>query len=88
MTNLLTNPPTPSNIKIKVMNKVEWFKISEDDDSTLPPVGLRVLIISAEGTMSIERRRHNQGFIYSDSTDSGCAIYWAFQPDFPEGFSI
>jgi len=70
------------------MNKVEWFKISEDDDSTLPPVGLRVLIISAEGTMSIEKRSPNQGFIYSDSTDSGCAIYWAFQPDFPEGFSI
>lgn len=63
--------------------KFYWIRIDEDDNNTLPEVGKEVLIVSEEGRMSVERRRNGNDFIYSDSTDTGVALFWMDLPDYP-----
>ena len=64
--------------------KLEWIKIDESDNLTLPVWGMEVLIYSEEGRVSVEKRHKVEDFIYSHSTDSGVATHWAFLPEPPK----
>lgn len=68
-------------------NTINWNKIDPDNPTTLPEVNKSVLICSEEGYVSVEKRRKGEDFIYSDSTDTGCAIGWAYL-DFNEIYKL
>jgi hypothetical protein len=66
---------------------MNWIKINEEDNTTLPEFGKEVLIVSEEGRISVEYRMHKENFIYSHQTDSGCAKYWMELPELPKDFN-
>lgn len=63
---------------------MEWVKIDEDNEATLPVEGIEVLIYSEEGYMSVEKRSANVNHIYADTTDGGYATHWMHLPPPPK----
>jgi hypothetical protein len=59
---------------------MEWIRIDFTDDSTQPPIGKKVLIVSEEGDYEVGCRLSYETRIYCEQTDSGAAIGWAEIP--------
>ena len=59
---------------------MEWIRIDFTDDSTQPPIGKKVLIISEEGDYEAGSRENHESRIICHQTDCGAAIGWAEMP--------
>lgn len=70
-----------------MVTQLYWHKIDKDNPTTLPECDISVLILSEEGYFSVEKRNKGEDFIYSDTTDSGCAVAWAYL-DYDELFKL
>ncbi len=62
------------------MEKIEWKRIDFTDESTQPPIGKKVLIISEEGDYEVGSRESYEPHIICHQTDCGAAIGWAEIP--------
>lgn len=58
-----------------------WNFIKPYDESTLPPVGKKVLVISDEGKPYIAEREPDMLDVYCGKHgEDGCAIWWTYLP--------
>ena len=59
-----------------------WNKIKPYDESSLPPVGKRVLVLSDEGMPFISEREEGALEVYCGKyDDKGYAVWWIYLPN-------